>query len=88
MKTKAKYKLKNVMVSKLGFKLSNDNLTDDLARQLLRKSPELIKLFALYPDGWEKDIQPKKPSVKKIQKKEIQPKPKKEAAKTDDKSDE
>ena len=70
MKTRAKYKLKNVMVAKLGFKLTNDNLTDELARQLLRRSPELIKLFAKYPKGWERDIEPK--PAKKEEKPEIE----------------
>lgn len=69
MRTTAKYKLKNVMISKLGFKLTNDNLTDDYARQLLLRDERLIKLFAKYPKNWEKDIQPK---------------PKKESEKSDD----
>ena len=56
MPTKAKYRLKAVTIGKLGYPLSNDNLTDDLARQLLRRWPELHTKFFILPKNWQEDI--------------------------------
>lgn len=55
MQSTAKYKLKNVTIGKLGFALDNDSLTDDHARRLLKRWPELIDKFDKFPKDWRVD---------------------------------
>lgn len=55
-----KYQFKEGTVVQLGFgsgvHLTNANLTDKLAEELLRKNKNGIKLFAKFPKDWEKRV--------------------------------
>lgn len=50
-----------------GIHLTNANLTDKLAEELLRKNPNGIKLFKKFPSDWEKRIsKPYVPTMEEV----------------------
>jgi hypothetical protein len=60
---KGKYLLKkNTLLTIRGkhINVSNFNLTDKLAIELLKENKSRIKYFERYPENWEEDIKPKK----------------------------
>lgn len=58
------YKLKHNVTFSIGFRVSNDNLTDDMARKFLYGHPERLTLFSKYPQNWEEDVKPNKAAKK------------------------
>lgn len=56
MKEKTVYKLKNGALLQMGFGsgefYTNANLTDVAAERFLKRFPERINLFAIYPEDW------------------------------------
>lgn len=56
MKEKSVYKLKNGALLQMEFGsgefYTNATLTDEVAERYLKKYPERINLFAIYPDDW------------------------------------
>lgn len=74
MKEKSVYKLKNGALIQMEFGsgefYTNATLTDEVAERYLRKYPERINLFAVYPDDWmervKDEVKPKKEKRRKV----------------------
>lgn len=74
MKEKSVYKLKNGALIQMEFGsgefYTNATLTDEVAERYLRKYPERINLFAVYPDDWmervKDEVKPKKNKKRKV----------------------
>ena len=60
MKEKREYKLKSGVLLQMEFGspdfYTNENLTDDIAEEYLKKYPDNVGYFAELPDGWEERI--------------------------------
>jgi len=59
--TDRKYILRDVQTSFKGMRVNRENLTDEIAREMLRHIPGLIPIFAKYPKNWKEDILLKEP---------------------------
>lgn len=74
MKEKSVYKLKNGALLQMEFGsgefYTNATLTDEVAERYLKKYPERINLFAIYPDDWmervKDKVKPKKNKKRKV----------------------
>lgn len=74
MNTSNKYQLHTntqLYFNKLNVVLTNDNISDDVARELLKEHKNMIKHFATFPEDWEKDIQVVSEKRKKSAKVEV-----------------
>jgi hypothetical protein len=66
--TAKKYQFKNNVqfyFSRLSVVLTNDNLSDDVAREVLKENNNMIKHFEVFPEDWKKDIEAGSSSRKK-----------------------
>lgn len=74
MKEKSVYKLKNGALLQMEFGsgefYTNATLTDEVAERYLKKYPDRINLFAVYPDDWmeriKDEVKPKKRKRKEV----------------------
>ena len=54
--SKRKYVLKDIRVGVLGYSITRDECTDEIAKEILRKNPAFIVFFSEFPSDWENDI--------------------------------